>query len=430
MEDKNYPMIAKYRLKERDADGEFGPLLVSNKSHPALQKVIEAFENSAEIPLGYTTIEKNKGVVEPTMKKKTLYLCGASVRDHLANQPFHHYDLVTDASPDEIKKILKGPATRFKEVKPISHDLHMLDKYEDLPSSHSAKNYFYASRWDKAGTEIEVTAVVNGQKLYISPFCIHEKYRGLVPLKAKFTTSIEQDAATRDITINAMYIKLKDPDGENGELIDPQGGMHDLKAGIVQLIRRPELAFERNPYLPFNLCGISARFAKNGNLSKDLTDEIRDFENSDYDPKILKRMFVATIENPEVPVAKYVDNLKKAGLLNKIFPKLHFSNICDKIDCTQIPNNKIIGTAMLMLGNDPFEVEKILKTRGFSDLDAENVQFLLRLGRIVQSGNKNPHVLSDLFSKPVNIGKSIIKQFLNLLGSPNAYERLINKEVI
>jgi len=178
MEDKNYPMIAKYRLKERDADGEFGPLLVSNKSHPALQKVIEAFENSAEIPLGYTTIEKNKGVVEPTMKKKTLYLCGASVRDHLANQPFHHYDLVTDASPDEIKKILKGPATRFKEVKPISHDLHMLDKYEDLPSSHSAKNYFYASRWDKAGTEIEVTAVVNGQKLYISPFCIHEKYRG------------------------------------------------------------------------------------------------------------------------------------------------------------------------------------------------------------------------------------------------------------
>ncbi len=430
MDDKNFPMIAKFRLKERDADGEFGPLLVSAKSHPALQKVIEAFENSAEVPLGYTTIEKNKGVVQPTMKKKTIYLCGASLRDHLANQPFHHYDLVTDASPDETKKILKDSPAHFKEVKPKTHDLELLGKYKDLPESAGNKNYFYASRWDKSSIEIEVTAVVDRQKLYISPFCIHEKYRGLVPLKAKFTTSIVQDAATRDITINAMYLKLKDADGENGELIDPQGGMHDLKSGIVQLIRKPQLAFGRNPYLPFNLCSVSARFAKNGNLSKDLLDEILEFQHDDYDDKILKKMFVAAIENPEVPVAKYINNLKKAKLLGKIFPRMEFHDMCDKVDCTKVPNNRIIATAMTLMGNDPFEVEKVLKTLGFSHLDAENVQFLLRLGRLVRSGNKNQHVIDDLFSKPINMGKNIIRQFLDLLGSPNAFHQVIDKNMV
>ena len=82
---RNEAVTAKIRLKENDRNGEFRPFVVNHLSNRILKKVIDGFENSKEISLGYSTIDKTKGVTEPTMKKKSLYLTGGALRDHLKN---------------------------------------------------------------------------------------------------------------------------------------------------------------------------------------------------------------------------------------------------------------------------------------------------------------------------------------------------------
>jgi hypothetical protein len=430
-EKKDDNLVAKFRLKERNSDGKFGPLLVSHDSHPALIRIINAFNNSNNVKLGYSTITKDKGAVEPTMKKKNIYLAGEAVRDHLANKKITNYHCVTEASPDEIKLILKSAFGKFEEVKPETQAIDTIKKYKNLPSHTDERYYFYPSRWDQEGQEIEITAVANGQKVKICPFCLHDKNGEVVPLKAKFSTSIEQDAASRDVTINAMYIKLKENNGENGELIDPEGGMHDLRSEIVRLIRKPEQTFSKNPYLPFILCNIAARFAEDGKISSDLAEASADFNFPTLDSRILANLFLSAVENSDVPVAKYLMNLKKCQILAKMFPKLHISdNLCKEIDCSRIPNSKVLALALVLLNSDPSNTENLLKSSGFKSLDAENVGFLLKLARLVRSNTRNPSALSNLFEKPAYLSKGMIHHFLNILGSPEFYYKFVDSELV
>lgn len=426
MEDKHesFPLITKVRLKERDLNGEFGPFVVNHTSHACIIKIVDAFNNSQEVKLGYATIQKDKGLVEPTMKRKNLYVTGTSLRDHLKNKTFNTYELVTDASTDEIKKILSLPKTGLKEVKPHIHDIQLLKKYSKLPEGN--ENCFFVSSWDEEGAEIEVTAYVDGMKIYISPFGMHPKNRMLKPKKAVFATSIEEDASTRDITINAMYIKLKDSDGENGELLDPRGGMHDLKSGVIHLIEKPSQAFAKNPYLPIQLCNVAARFAEDGEIPEYILKHIKtDFK---YDAHILRRYFVASVENYDVNLNKYFENLSKTGLDKKIFQNLKVSDICSKNVCHVLPHNKIIVLAYLLLDNDPYEVENILNSSGYKQSDVDSVIFLIRLGKLIKNDVRNPHVLDELFQKTISLPKSKVKDFLEVMGTPLAFRSLIDQK--
>ena len=122
---KDEALISKIRLKENERNGDFRPLVVSHLSNSAIKCIIDGFENSKEIDLGYSTIIKDKGMTKPTLKKKTIYLTGGSLRDHLKNKTFDTYDCSTDASPDEIRLILKSPYCNLVEVQPETDDIQV-----------------------------------------------------------------------------------------------------------------------------------------------------------------------------------------------------------------------------------------------------------------------------------------------------------------
>lgn len=423
-ETKSFPLVSKVRLKERDLDGEFGPFLVNSNSHSCLKKIIDAFENSKEVKLGYSTIQKEKGLIEPTMKKKNLYLTGESVRDHLKNKSFRTYELVTEASPDEIKKILASQFAKFEECKPKTQDIQVNQKYKKLPDLDD--ECFYASRWDTNGNEVEITVINRGMTIHISTLNVHNKNRMLSPKKANYADSVEQDASTRDLSINALYIKLKDSDGENGELIDPRGGMHDLKAGVIRLIQKPSRLFDENPYLPLILCNISARFAEDGKFPDNLKGFIK--ENDNLNGNLVRKIYVAAVENIDCPINAYIQNLKDTKVFGQIFSNLKISDLCNNHVCHVLPHNKLIVTAYLLLDNDPYEVEKILQTQGYTQTDVDSIVFLIRMGRLIKNDIKNPHVINDLFSKPVAIPKSKVKEFLEVMGTPKAFRELIDQK--
>lgn len=423
-QDPNY-IVSKVRLKDNDKSGEFRPFIVDYKSHPNLKSVIKAFTNSGEIKLGFSTIQKGKGIQHPTMKRKSLYLTGGSLRDHLKNQTVAEYDCVTDASPDEIRMILKSRVADLREVKPLSDDIQILSNYQNLEEMEGKKRVFFASRWDGDGEEMEFTVIIDGQKIYIGTFCFNSKNRMLTPKKRAFATSPEEDAHSRDLTINALYISLKNDDGENSELIDPLGGVFDLKNGKIALVSEKEKPFEKDPYLPYRIANLSARYAFNKKIPEDIIQKIKDYDHSNYeeDKKALKRYYLAAVENINIPTDSYINNLIQSHLIKQIFPD---SVVEHPIE--QLTNNKILVTAYVLQKNMPMKTAKMLEDMGWSKHDIENITKFMKLAQFCNGKFLNPHLIYDFFAKPFTMPNSTIKNFLQVLHCSDLYDKVFTHD--
>lgn len=413
-------ITAKFRLKDNDKNGEFKPLVINYKSHPALRSIVKAFNSSSTIPTGLATLVKGKGMQRPTMKGKDVYLTGGSLRNHLKNKMVDDYDLSTNASPDEIRAILNTEYADLTEVRPPKADIEVMSKYKDLPEMEHRKKVFYASRWDSENHEMEFTVEIEGKKIFIAPFNVNQKNRMLTPKKRMFVTSPEEDCLSRDITINSLYLKLKNDDGENGELVDPHGGMFDLKGGRISLVKNTGDSFEKDPYLSFRIANISSRFSSDKKIPKDIIDKIKESnEKFDYDKNILRRYFISAIENADLPVDYYVHNLLEADIAKHIFQDCIISN-----PASNMPNSKIVTTAFILQKNHPSKVEHVLSINGWQKNDIENIVKFVKLAHFCNSNYINPNLIYDFFTKPLSVANHNIKQFLELMKKPEIYEKV------
>ena len=101
-------IIPKIKLNKKSQSDILKPLTIDHENHPSLQRIVDAFENSDKVTLGYSTLEKDDSMSKPSLKKKLIYLTGASLRDHLFNKTFQKYELVTNSTPEEIRMILNS----------------------------------------------------------------------------------------------------------------------------------------------------------------------------------------------------------------------------------------------------------------------------------------------------------------------------------
>ena len=65
------------------------------------------------------------------------------------------------------------------------------------------------------------------------------------PDSVTFGTSIEEDLARRDFTVNAIALS------PNGTLVDPYGGQKDLNAKILRCVGEPKRRFEEDALAHF-----------------------------------------------------------------------------------------------------------------------------------------------------------------------------------
>ena len=141
-----------------------------------------------------------------------LYLVGGIVRDQLLGRelaPDADIDLTTPATPAEVKAIA-GPVTdalwtqgeRFGTI-----GVKLGERSIEI-TTHRAESY------DPASRKPEVA----------------------------FGTDIVDDLSRRDFTVNAMALRIPDP-----ELIDPFDGAADLAAGRLRTPRSPEVSFTDDP---------------------------------------------------------------------------------------------------------------------------------------------------------------------------------------
>jgi tRNA nucleotidyltransferase/poly(A) polymerase len=410
---KTPQVTSRIKLQKTNGSKEFGPFTVNRTMHPNLRLLIKAFADSDKVGVGYTTIEKNKGEVEPQLKRKQLWLTGGAVRDHLKGKTPNNYDIVTDATPSEIRMILSQPEAGFTEVKPRTGNYASDERYAKLSGAGSKNKIFYASRWDKTGKELEMTAEINGEKFELSTLGKHCKSRNVEPDKAEPASSVEEDANTRDFTINAMYIPLNSADGDNSELVDPHGGAHHLKNSEVVPIGDFNKTLETDPATSLRYMKMINRYGKPDQVPEKHQQVLARHKDMTNVPKDkIRKEFLDGLEHPDVDPRKYMKSYKSAGLLGTIFPGVDF----DENDMPEdFQGDRWLATAWLLKDNDIDTIKKMLAGGGWSKQEANDIAYLVK---IYQWGSKNKFDAEQFYDmKQMHTGltKSKVREWMQMV---------------
>lgn len=134
------------------------------------------------------------------------YAVGGCVRDSLMGRTPNDWDITTEASPERVVEI-----------------------FSDLPVLKTGLQH---------GT---VTVMIGHEPFEVTTFRIDGDYSdGRHPDRVSFTTSITEDLARRDFTVNAMAYN------EDDGFIDPFGGITDIKNKCIRCVGNPELRFRED----------------------------------------------------------------------------------------------------------------------------------------------------------------------------------------
>ncbi|UJF19642.1 polynucleotide adenylyltransferase PcnB [Vibrio sp. SS-MA-C1-2] len=144
------------------------------------------------------------------------YLVGGGVRDLLLELPPKDFDIATNATPDEIKKLFRNCRLIGRRFR-LAHILFGREVIEvaTLRGHHDS---------DKLAQQVS-----------------SQSDEGML-LRDNVYGSIDEDAERRDFTINAMYYDIADY-----SIRDYAGGIADLEQGIIRLIGDPDVRYREDP---------------------------------------------------------------------------------------------------------------------------------------------------------------------------------------
>ena len=388
--------------------------------------IVQAFLDSGSIEL---TNDTSSSV---TMPKKSLFLVGGPVRDFILNpsKKPKDYDLATNATPEQIALILhsagfKVPAKMNKNTGKMEPDYDRSGKSDeddkrkfkemnisfkpDLQGPGDNKVWFLKGRdASEEGRPFVIGAVVNGQVFDIATF---RKDGRTVNGQSEvdFVDNPQEDAERRDLTINAMYIELTKPDGENKKLYDPtRKGYHDVFSGTVRTVGKAEKRFEEDKIRVMRGIRFHCKFGKSKPMDSEMEAAIPKF--ADLDGVAMERIreeFLKGLDDPDVDPKKYISLYKKFGLLPKVFPGV---NVRTDVP-PQLRDKKDRFTALAWILQDN-PVEKINSALGrfWSNQEKSMISYLISLREF------DPDNLEDLLKDRRSLGvtKDQIKRWTDM----------------
>lgn len=156
------------------------------------------------------------------------YLVGGGVRDLLLGKKPKDFDITTDATPDQVRKLFRNcrlVGRRFR----LAHIMF--------------------------GPEIIEVATFRGHhEETASDRNTSQRGQNGMLLRDNIFGSIEEDAQRRDFTINSLYYSVAD-----FTVRDYIGGMADLDEGIIRLIGDPETRYREDPVRMLRAVRFAAR---------------------------------------------------------------------------------------------------------------------------------------------------------------------------
>jgi len=178
----------------------------------------------------------------------TAYLVGGGVRDLLLGREPKDFDVATDATPSQLKKLFRNCRLIGRRFR-LAH-LHFQDEIIEVATFRSATDAPPEESPEEASQPVPKPApeapVVEGRRgrdarhFATGPKMLKSD-DGMVLRDNVFGTP-EEDAVRRDFTVNALFYNVVD-----FSIIDHVGGMEDLKNGVIRTIGDPLVRFTEDP---------------------------------------------------------------------------------------------------------------------------------------------------------------------------------------
>lgn len=144
------------------------------------------------------------------------------------------------------------------------------------------------------------------------------------PSGINLTKSFEGDSERRDITINSLGLNTK------GEIIDYQGGLEDLKNGIIKAVGSPKDRFIEDALRMMRVGRFLARYGfKLDPDTRQAIIELKDLIKKVSPERIRDELFKSASSG--TALANYIEHLKDVGLLALILPEI---DVMDKYEHT------------------------------------------------------------------------------------------------
>ncbi len=207
------------------------------------------------------------------------YLVGGAVRDRLLNRPFHERDwVVTGATPEDM--VAAG-------YKPVGKDFPVF-LHPETKEEHAL-----------ARTERKSGRGYHGFTFHTDP-----------------EVTLEQDLIRRDLTVNAMA------EDEHGALIDPYGGVADLKA---RRLRHVSDAFAEDPVRVLRIARFHSRYAALGfSIAPETMALMRQMvDDGEVDHLVPERVWAETARAlMQAQPSVYFTTLRECGALKRLMPEV------------------------------------------------------------------------------------------------------------
>ncbi len=181
------------------------------------------------------------------------YLVGGGVRDLLLGREPKDFDIATDATPNEVKKVFRNCrliGRRFRLAHIHFHDdivevATFRSMVSDEPEVLEAAPEIMDHAAPEAHTQDEAAPVVAettaAPEARPKPPRMLKTEGGMILRDNVFGTP-EEDALRRDFTVNALFYSIADY-----SVIDYVGGMRDLRNGLIRIIGDPRVRFTEDP---------------------------------------------------------------------------------------------------------------------------------------------------------------------------------------
>lgn len=208
------------------------------------------------------------------------YFVGGCVRDILLGRTPKDFDIATNALPNEVEFVFK-----WLELIVVPTGI-------------------------RHGT---VTVVVAGQNVEVTTFRTEGTYSdGRHPDKVEFVTTLEQDLARRDFTVNAMAI------GADGKLHDPFGGLIDLEERCIYPVGDAKERFNEDALRMLRAIRFSSQLGFNIDVDIFVAIEPNLIDNVSNERIRDELVKIVMSDN----VKRGFENLYHTGLLERVLPEL------------------------------------------------------------------------------------------------------------